>query len=232
MATHSEEPNTPVGRTVSPTLLRVDSGMKATSFDSGYAQDNHGQHSDKCKPSPMKLLLMKGGSMHGLGIDKPPLSHVACYNVENEAHITDDVKEGSQNISPNSRGHLRFGYAIPNASSFLSSMLSELRKGVGYEGCVFCENPITEYVLLNLEYSTYEKRKRARPQRPATVEAFDMADRYENAQVMSVEIATTQQSFLLFNFPFKVNDLEDDGLNRAHHTNFIHSSESTATSVP
>jgi SAM-dependent methyltransferase len=142
-------------------------------------------------------------------------------------------------------------YADSDASSFLSSILSEVRRGVEIEGRLYPSYgkhdygmPIDEKELdrNDLQHHKYtlllKDRLFAAPIPDSVfsdansrvldlgtgtgIWAMDMADKYPNAQITGVDIAATQPPFVPPNCVFEIDDVEEDWPYRAAHFDFIH----------
>lgn len=142
-------------------------------------------------------------------------------------------------------------YADSDASSFLSSILSSVRRGVEIEGRLYPTYgkhdygmPIDEKELdrNDLQHHKYtlllRDRLFAAPIPDSTfsdansrildlgtgtgIWAMDMADKYPNAEVMGVDIAATQPSFVPPNCTFEIDDVEEEWAYRPNHFDFIH----------
>ncbi|KAF5844117.1 hypothetical protein GGP41_010165 [Bipolaris sorokiniana] len=174
-----------------------------------------------------------------------------------------DVGSSSEFDQDNSAGHALVahddtseastdeGYADSDASSFLSSILSEVRRGVEIEGRLYPSYgkhaygmPMDEKELdrNDLQHHKYTLLLRDRlfvaPVPESTFEdancrvldlgtgtgiwAIDMADKYPNAEILGVDIAATQPSFVPPNCLFEIDDVEEDWPYRPAHFDFIH----------
>ncbi|KAI2478875.1 Tam Trans-aconitate methyltransferase [Pyrenophora tritici-repentis] len=143
------------------------------------------------------------------------------------------------------------GYADSDASSFLSSILSEVRRGVEIEGRLYPSYgkhaygmPIDEKELdrIDLQHHKYTLLLRDRlfiaPIPDTTLNsanarvldlgtgtgiwAMDMADKYPLANIIGVDIAATQPAFVPPNCTFEIDDVEEDWPYRPDHFDFIH----------
>ncbi|KAL6703084.1 hypothetical protein ACN47E_010221 [Coniothyrium glycines] len=143
------------------------------------------------------------------------------------------------------------GYADSDASSFLSSILSEVRRGVEIEGRLYPSYgkhaygmPMDEKELdrNDLQHHKYtlllKDRLFAAPISEERLDdansrildlgtgtgiwAIDMADKFPNTQVLGVDIAATQPPFVPPNCMFEIDDVEEDWPYRAAHFDFIH----------
>ncbi|KAH7402917.1 S-adenosyl-L-methionine-dependent methyltransferase [Pyrenochaeta sp. MPI-SDFR-AT-0127] len=143
------------------------------------------------------------------------------------------------------------GYADSDASSFLSSILSEVRRGVEIEGRLYATYGKHEYGMPidekemdrnDLQHHKYNLLLRDRLYvAPVSDEqlstgnsrildlgtgtgiwAIDMADKYPNAEVLGVDIAATQPAFVPPNCLFEIDDVEEDWPYRPAHFDFIH----------
>ncbi|CAO2657158.1 Nn.00g032840.m01.CDS01 [Neocucurbitaria sp. VM-36] len=143
------------------------------------------------------------------------------------------------------------GYADSDASSFLSSILSEVRRGVEIEGRLYPTYGKHEYGMPmdekemdrnDLQHHKYNLLLRDRLfVAPISDEqlssdscrildlgtgtgiwAIDMADKYPNAEVIGVDIAATQPPFVPPNCIFEIDDVEEDWPYRPAHFDFIH----------
>jgi SAM-dependent methyltransferase len=141
-------------------------------------------------------------------------------------------------------------YADSDASSFLSSILSEVRRGVEIEGRLYSSYgkheygmPIDEkemdrndlqhhkYTLLLkdrlfitplAEEILHDPSSRILDLGTGTgIWAIDMADKYK-AEVLGVDIAATQPPFVSPNCRFEIDDVEDDWPYRPAYFDFIH----------
>jgi len=141
-------------------------------------------------------------------------------------------------------------YADSDASSFLSSILSEVRRGVEIEGRLYPSYGKHEYgmpidereldrndlqhhkytLLLNdqlfiapvPEETLNDPSSRVLDLGTGTgIWAMDMADKYP-AEIIGVDIAATQPPFVPPNCQFEIDDVEEDWPYRPNHFNFIH----------
>ncbi|KAJ4374368.1 hypothetical protein N0V83_003109 [Neocucurbitaria cava] len=143
------------------------------------------------------------------------------------------------------------GYAESDASSFLSSILSEVRRGVEIEGRLYPTYgkhaygmPMDEKEMdrNDLQHHKYSLLLRDRlfvapvPDAQLTssnarildlgtgtgIWAIDMADAYPSAELLGVDIAATQPPFVPPNCTFEIDDVEEDWPYRPAHFDFIH----------
>ncbi|USP82267.1 hypothetical protein yc1106_09541 [Curvularia clavata] len=176
------------------------------------------------------------------GIDAGSSSEFDQENSGSHALIAqDDTSEASTDE----------GYADSDTSSFLSSILSEVRRGVEIEGRLYPSYGKHEYGMPidekemdrnDLQHHKYTLLLRDRlfvaPIPESTFEdancrvldlgtgtgiwAIDMADKYPNTEVLGVDIAATQPAFVPPNCIFEIDDVEEDWPYRASHFDFIH----------
>lgn len=143
------------------------------------------------------------------------------------------------------------GYADSDASSFLSSILSEVRRGVEIEGRLYPTYGKHEYGMPideaeldrnDLQHHKYklllrdrlflapisEERLNSASTRildlgtGTGIWAIDMADAYPNSEVLGVDIAATQPPFVPPNCQFEIDDVEEDWPYRPAHFDMIH----------
>ncbi|KAF1964487.1 S-adenosyl-L-methionine-dependent methyltransferase [Bimuria novae-zelandiae CBS 107.79] len=143
------------------------------------------------------------------------------------------------------------GYDGSDASSFLSSILSEVRRGVEIEGRTYASYGRHEYgmpmdekeldrqdlqhhkynLLLNDRFyvapipdeQLQESGSRVLDLGTGTgIWAMDMADKFPSAEIIGVDIAPTQPSFVPPNCIFEIDDVEDDWPYRPAHFDFVH----------
>jgi len=156
----------------------------------------------------------------------------------------------AQGESDEASDHTDEGYADSDASSFLSSILSEVRRGVEIEGRLYPSYGKHEYgmpidereldrndlqhhkytLLLNdqlfiapvPEETLNDPSSRVLDLGTGTgIWAMDMADKYP-AEIIGVDIAATQPPFVPPNCQFEIDDVEEDWPYRPNHFNFIH----------
>lgn len=142
-------------------------------------------------------------------------------------------------------------YADSDASSFLSSILSEVRRGVEIEGRLYPSYGKHEYGMPidekeldrnDLQHHKYTLLLRDRLFVAPIAEsrfdhgnsrvldlgtgtgiwAIDMADKYPKTEVLGVDIAATQPAFVPPNCVFEIDDVEDEWPYRPAHFDFIH----------
>lgn len=147
--------------------------------------------------------------------------------------------------------HTSNRYNESDASSFLSSILSEVRRGVVIEGRQYASYGKHEYGMpmdekeldrQDLQHHKYnlllndklyiapipDARLRESGSRVLDlgtgtgIWAIDMADKFTNAEILGVDIAATQPSFVPPNCIFEIDDVEDDWPYRPAHFDFIH----------
>ncbi|KAF1961838.1 S-adenosyl-L-methionine-dependent methyltransferase [Byssothecium circinans] len=143
------------------------------------------------------------------------------------------------------------GYDGSDASSFLSSILSEVRRGVEVAGRIYPSYGKHEYGmpmdekeldrndLQHHKYTLLLADKLYIAPIPDTrlhgsnarvldlgtgtgIWAMDMADKFPSAEVIGVDIAPTQPSFVPPNCIFEIDDVEEDWPYRPAHFDFIH----------
>ncbi|KAL1605109.1 hypothetical protein SLS60_004652 [Paraconiothyrium brasiliense] len=143
------------------------------------------------------------------------------------------------------------GYDGSDVSSFLSSILSEVRRGVEIEGRQYASYGKHEYGMpmddkeldrQDLQHHKYnlllndklhvtpipEERLQESGSRVLDlgtgtgIWAMDMADKYPNAEIIGVDIAPTQPNFVPPNCMFEIDDVEEDWPYRPAHFDFIH----------
>ncbi|KAF2823178.1 S-adenosyl-L-methionine-dependent methyltransferase [Ophiobolus disseminans] len=151
------------------------------------------------------------------------------------------------------------GYADSDASSFLSSILSEVRRGVEIEGRLYPTYGKHEYGMPidekeldrnDLQHHKYtlllNDRLFIAPISEETLNtasnhildlgtgtgiwAIDMADKYQ-AEVLGVDIAATQPPFVPPNCQFEIDDVEEDWPYRLDHFALIHGRDLSMTAV-
>ncbi|EFQ91283.1 hypothetical protein PTT_11910 [Pyrenophora teres f. teres 0-1] len=167
------------------------------------------------------------------------------FDQENSAAFALEAQDDTSEASTDE------GYADSNASSFLSSILSEVRRGVEIEGRLYPSYgkhaygmPIDEKELdrNDLQHHKYTLLLRDRlfiaPISDTTLNsanarildlgtgtgiwAMDMADKYPLANILGVDIAATQPAFVPPNCTFEIDDVEEDWPYRPDHFDFIH----------
>lgn len=187
--------------------------------------------------------------MQGLDATDPGLDSGVeqDYDQENDAHHVIQPQTDTDTASSETDE----GYADSDASSFLSSILSEVRRGVEIEGRLYPTYgkhdygmPIDEKELdrNDLQHHKYhlllKERLFVAPIPDAQLQsgnsrildlgtgtgiwAIDMADKYPTAEVLGVDIAATQPPFVPPNCTFEIEDVEEDWPYRASHFDFIH----------
>ncbi|KAF2248524.1 S-adenosyl-L-methionine-dependent methyltransferase [Trematosphaeria pertusa] len=143
------------------------------------------------------------------------------------------------------------GYDESDASSFLSSILSEVRRGVEIEGRIYPAHGKHEYGMPmdekeldrnDLQHHKYtlllndrlyvapipdsqlgEQSSRILDLGTGTgIWAIDMADKFPNTEVIGVDIAPTQPNFVPPNCIFEIDDVEEDWPYRPNHFDFVH----------
>lgn len=144
-----------------------------------------------------------------------------------------------------------YRFAESDASSFLSSILSEVRRGVEIEGRMYPSHGKHEYgmpmdekeldrndlqhhkftLLLNDKLYAVPipdeqlSRGNSRVLDLGTgtgIWAIDMADKFPNAEVTGVDIAPTQPSFVPPNCIFEIEDIEEEWPYKSNHFDFVH----------
>ncbi|CAA9965181.1 Tam Trans-aconitate methyltransferase [Pyrenophora teres f. maculata] len=167
------------------------------------------------------------------------------FDQENSAAFALEAQDDTSEASTDE------GYADSDASSFLSSILSEVRRGVEIEGRLYPSYgkhaygmPIDEKELdrNDLQHHKYTLLLRDRlfiaPISDTTLNsanarildlgtgtgiwAMDMADKYPLANILGVDIAATQPAFVPPNCTFEIDDVEEDWPYRPDHFDFIH----------
>ncbi|CAE7208265.1 hypothetical protein PTNB85_09282 [Pyrenophora teres f. teres] len=167
------------------------------------------------------------------------------FDQENSAAFALEAQDDTSEASTDE------GYADSDASSFLSSILSEVRRGVEIEGRLYPSYgkhaygmPIDEKELdrNDLQHHKYTLLLRDRlfiaPISDTTLNsanarildlgtgtgiwAMDMADKYPLANILGVDIAATQPAFVPPNCTFEIDDIEEDWPYRPDHFDFIH----------
>jgi SAM-dependent methyltransferase len=142
-------------------------------------------------------------------------------------------------------------YADSDASSFLSSVLSEVRRGVEVAGRVYPAHGRHEYGMpmdekendrndlqhhkftLLLSDKLYaapipDEQLSGHSSRILDIGtgtgiwAIDMADKFPNADVTGVDIAPTQPTFTPPNCFFEIDDIEEDWPYQLNHFDFVH----------
>ena len=147
--------------------------------------------------------------------------------------------------------HNECRYNDSDASSFLSSILSEVRRGVEIEGRQYASYgkhaygmPMDEKELdrQDLQHHKYtlllndklyaapvpdqrlqESGSRVLDLGTGTgIWAMDLADKFPNAEIIGVDIAPTQPNFVPPNCIFEIDDVEEDWPYRPAHFDFVH----------
>lgn len=142
-------------------------------------------------------------------------------------------------------------YADSDASSFLSSILSEVRRGVEIEGRLYPSYGKHEYGMPidekeldrnDLQHHKYtlllkdqlyiapipDERLKTGSSRildlgtGTGIWAIDMADKFPDCEVLGVDIAAIQPQFVPPNCQFEIDDVEEDWPYRPSHFDFIH----------
>ena len=142
-------------------------------------------------------------------------------------------------------------YGDSDATSFLSSILSEVRRGVEIEGRQYASYGKHEYGMpmdereldrQDLQHHKYnlllndklyvapipeerfsESGSRILDLGTGTgIWAMDMADKYPNTEIIGVDIAATQPNFVPPNCMFEIDDVEEDWAYRPAYFDFIH----------
>ncbi|KAF1842294.1 S-adenosyl-L-methionine-dependent methyltransferase [Cucurbitaria berberidis CBS 394.84] len=167
------------------------------------------------------------------------------YDQDNSGHHLLHAQDDTSDASTDE------GYADSDASSFLSSILSEVRRGVEIEGRLYPSYgkhdygmPIDEKELdrNDLQHHKYSLLLKDRLfVAPISEEqlntgnsrildlgtgtgiwAIDMADKFPHAEIIGVDIAATQPSFVPPNCVFEIDDVEEDWPYRQAHFDFVH----------
>ncbi|KAH6851714.1 S-adenosyl-L-methionine-dependent methyltransferase [Alternaria alternata] len=181
-------------------------------------------------------------SVFDSGIDAGSSSE---FDQENNAHHALEAQDDTSEYSTDE------GYADSDASSFLSSILSEVRRGVEIEGRLYPSYGKHEYGMPidekeldrnDLQHHKYtlllKDRLYVAPISEDTLAdansrvldlgtgtgiwAMDMADKYPNTEVIGVDIAATQPPFVPPNCVFEIDDVEEDWPYRPNHFDFVH----------
>jgi SAM-dependent methyltransferase len=142
-------------------------------------------------------------------------------------------------------------YDASDASSFLSSILSDVRRGVEIEGRRYASYGQHEYGMpmdekeldrIDLQHHKYtlllndrlyiapipEDKFKGSSSRildlgtGTGIWAIDMADKFPSAEVVGVDIAPTQPQFVPPNCSFEIDDIEQDWPYKESHFDFVH----------
>lgn len=152
--------------------------------------------------------------------------------------MTDQIAVDSESFSEE-------GYAESTTTSYLSSIASDIRRGVNENGRIYASYgktlqgmPIDEQEQdrNDLQHSKFllllggKLHLAPIPQDPqkildigtgSGIWAIDMADMYPSASVTGVDIAPTQPTWVPSNLQFEIEDIEEDWLYRKNSFDFI-----------
>ena len=141
------------------------------------------------------------------------------------------------------------GYATSTSTSYLTSIASDVRKGVLENGRIYPDYGKNQYGLPmdeaeldrnDLQHSKFmmllDGRLHAAPIANAPQEildlgtgtgiwAIDMADAYPSARVVGVDLIPTQPAWVPTNCHFEIEDVEDDWTRRTNSFDYIHGRE-------
>lgn len=167
----------------------------------------------------------------------------------NEDFIIQPQGQGDNSDASSDEGY--YSYADSDASSFLSSILSEVRRGVEVAGRIYPAHGRHEYgmpmdekemdrndlqhhkftLLLNDKlYAAPIPDEQLNQHNSRVLDigcgtgiwSIDMADKFPNADVTGVDLAPTQPSFTPPNCFFEIDDIEEDWAYQRNHFDFVH----------